>query len=50
VSPAAPESEPVQGLSLMASALWSQAKRNPAPIAVLVIGFLLGLIVFRRRG
>ncbi len=50
VSPAPPESEPVQGLSLMASALWSQAKRNPAPIAALMIGFLLALRVFRRRG
>jgi len=49
-SPAPPESEPVQGLSLMASALWSQAKRNPAPIAALMIGFLLALRVFRRRG
>jgi uncharacterized protein len=44
-----PESEPVQGLSLVASALWSQAKRNPAPVAALVFGFLLALRVFRRR-
>jgi hypothetical protein len=44
-----PESEPVQGLSLMASALWGQAKRNPAQVVALVVGFLLALRVFRRR-
>jgi hypothetical protein len=44
-----PESEPVQGLSLMASALWGQAKRNPAQLAALALGFLLALRVFRRR-
>jgi carbon monoxide dehydrogenase subunit G len=43
------ESEPVQGLSLMVSVLWNQAKRNPAPIAAMVLGFLLALRVFRRR-
>lgn len=50
VSPSVPESEPVQGLSLMASVLWSQAKRKPAPLAALVLGFLLALRVVRRRG
>ena len=49
VAPPMPESEPVQGLSLMASALWGQAKRNPAQLAALVLGFLLALRVFRRR-
>ena len=44
-----PESEPVQGLSLMASALWGQAKRNPAQAIALVVGFLLALRVLRRR-
>ena len=44
-----PESEPVQGLSLMASALWGQAKRNPAQAIALVFGFLLALRVLRRR-
>jgi carbon monoxide dehydrogenase subunit G len=44
-----PESEPVQGLSLMASALLGQAKRNPAQVAALILGFLLALRVFRRR-
>jgi carbon monoxide dehydrogenase subunit G len=43
------ESEPVQGLSLMASVLVNQAKRNPAPVAALVIGFLVALRVLRRR-
>jgi carbon monoxide dehydrogenase subunit G len=44
-----PESEPVQGLSLMASALWGQAKRKPAHVVALLVGFLLALRVFRRR-
>jgi len=48
--PAAAESEPVEGLSLIASVLWSQAKRNPAPVAALVFGFLLALRLLRRRG
>jgi len=43
------ESEPVEGLSLIASVLLNQAKRNPAPIAALVIGFLVALRVLRRR-
>ncbi|MEO8966628.1 MAG: SRPBCC family protein [Solirubrobacteraceae bacterium] len=43
------ESEPVEGLSLIASVLVNQAKRNPAPIAALVIGFLVALRVLRRR-
>jgi len=45
-----PESEPVEGLSLMASVLWGQVKRNARPIAALLLGFLLALRVFRRRG
>jgi hypothetical protein len=44
-----PESEPIHGLSLVASVLWSRAKRNPAPAAAVVFGFLLALRVFRRR-
>ena len=44
------ESEPVQGLMLVGTVLWGQAKRNPAPIAALVIGFLVALRVLRRRG
>jgi carbon monoxide dehydrogenase subunit G len=43
------ESEPVEGLSLMASVLVNQAKRNPAPVVALVIGFLVALRVLRRR-
>ena len=48
-SPPMPESEPVQGLSLMASVAWGQAKRNPAPAVALLLGFLFALRVFRRR-
>jgi MYXO-CTERM domain-containing protein len=32
------------------SALWSQAKQNPAPFVALMLGFLLALRVLRRRG
>ena len=44
------ESEPVNGLALMGSVAWSQAKRNPAPILAVIVGFLVALRVFRRRG
>jgi hypothetical protein len=44
-----PESEPVQGLSLMGGALWGRAKRNPAPLVALMLGFLLAIRVLRRR-
>ncbi len=50
LSQPAPESEPVQGLSLMGSALWSQAKRKPVATSALVLGFLLAVRVLRRRG
>jgi uncharacterized protein len=43
------EAEPLEGLSLMASVIWKQAKRNPAPILGMVLGFLLALRVFRHR-
>lgn len=43
------ESEPIQGLSLIGSVLWGQVKRNPIPVAALVIGFLVALRVLRRR-
>jgi carbon monoxide dehydrogenase subunit G len=46
----APESEPVQGLSLVGGALFRQAKQNPAPVVALLLGFLLALRVLRRRG
>ncbi|HEX8975711.1 MAG TPA: SRPBCC family protein [Solirubrobacteraceae bacterium] len=42
-------SEPIEGVSLMASVLWKQAKRNPAPVIAMVLGFLLALRVLRRR-
>ena len=45
-----PETEPVHGISFMASVLWSQAKKNPVPLATLVFGFLLALRLLRRRG
>lgn len=48
-APPTVESEPVEGLSLMASVLLQQAKRHPAPLAALVIGFLVALGVLRRR-
>jgi carbon monoxide dehydrogenase subunit G len=43
------ESEPVQGLSLVGSALWSRAKQNPAQLVALMLGFLLALRMLRRR-
>jgi carbon monoxide dehydrogenase subunit G len=50
--PAAPApvqaSEPVEGLSLMASVLWGRVKRNPGGLAA-VIGFLVALAILRRR-
>ncbi len=49
VRPVIPESEPVQGLSLMVSVLWGQAKRNPMQAVALVLGFLFAFRVFRRR-
>jgi uncharacterized protein len=48
--PPMPESEPVQGLSLVGGALLRQAKQNPAPVMALLLGFLLALRVLRRRG
>ncbi len=43
------QSEPVQGLSLVASALWNRAKGNPAALVALMLGFLLALRMLRRR-
>ena len=48
--PPMPESEPVQGLSLVGGALLRQAQQNPAPVVALLLGFLLALRVLRRRG
>jgi uncharacterized protein len=42
--------EPMQGLSLVGGAMWSQVKKNPAPLVALVLGFLLALGVLRKRG
>lgn len=47
-SPPPSPSEPVQGVSLVGSVLWDRARKNPAPVAILValiVGFLFG-----RRG
>jgi carbon monoxide dehydrogenase subunit G len=40
--------EPLDGLSLMASVLWSRVRRNPAPIIAAVIGFLVAVVLLRR--
>ncbi len=48
-APPAGESEPVEGLSLMASVLLSRAKRNPGQVAALMIGFVVALRLLRRR-
>ncbi|HWE15022.1 MAG TPA: SRPBCC family protein [Solirubrobacteraceae bacterium] len=47
--PPASSSEPIQGLSLVSSVMWSRLKRNPAPVVALVLGFLLALRMLRRR-
>jgi carbon monoxide dehydrogenase subunit G len=44
-----PENKPVNGLSLMGKVLLTQAKRNPAPVAAAVVGFLVVARVLRRR-
>ncbi len=47
--PPPPSSEPIQGLSLMGSVMWSRAKSNPAPLAAIVLGLLFLLGLLRRR-
>jgi carbon monoxide dehydrogenase subunit G len=48
-APPAPQpSEPVHGISLVSSVLWARARRNPAPIASMVFGFLVALVLLRR--
>jgi uncharacterized protein len=46
----APESEPISAVSLIGSVAAKRVKENPAPFAALIVGFLLALRVFRRRG
>jgi carbon monoxide dehydrogenase subunit G len=41
-------SEPVQGLSLVASVLWGRVKQRPGVLAA-VVGFLVALAILRRR-
>ena len=50
VQSVAAETEPAQGLSLVGAQLWGQARRNALQLVALVVGFLLALRVFRRRG
>ncbi len=47
-APAPQPSEPVHGISLVSSGLWARARRNPAPIAAMVLGFLVALVLLRR--
>jgi uncharacterized protein len=41
-------SEPLNGVSLLASVLWGRVRRNPAPIIAAVIGFLVAVVLLRR--
>jgi uncharacterized protein len=40
--------EPLDGLSLLASVVWGRVRRNPAPIIAAVIGFLVAVVLLRR--
>ena len=40
--------EPLDGVSLLASVLWGRVRRNPAPIIAAVIGFLVAMVLLRR--
>jgi carbon monoxide dehydrogenase subunit G len=46
----APENEPLSVVSLVGSVVLRRVKDNPVPFAALVVGFLLAMRVFRRRG
>jgi carbon monoxide dehydrogenase subunit G len=48
-SSAAPEAEPLSAVSLVGSVALRRVKENPAPLAALVVGFLVALRVLRRR-
>jgi carbon monoxide dehydrogenase subunit G len=45
----APETEPISALSIVGSVALKRIKENPAPLAALVVGFLVALRVLRRR-
>ena len=47
--PPAAESEPISAVSLMGGVVARRAKENPAPLAALLVGFLVALRVLRRR-
>jgi uncharacterized protein len=42
--------EPLDAVPLVAGVVRSRAQENPAPLIALVFGFVLALIIFRRRG
>ncbi|HUO74275.1 MAG TPA: SRPBCC family protein [Solirubrobacteraceae bacterium] len=44
------EAQPLDAVPLVASVVRARAKENPAPLIALVVGFLLAIIIFRRRG
>ncbi len=48
-SPPLEPAEPLQALPLVSSAVAARIKRNPAPLAALVFGMVLALLVVRRR-
>jgi carbon monoxide dehydrogenase subunit G len=41
---------PLDAVPLVGSVVRDRARRNPMPIAALVFGFVLALVIFRRRG
>jgi uncharacterized protein len=41
-------SEPVHGISLVASVLWARVRRNPTPAVAAVIGLLVAVVLLRR--
>jgi carbon monoxide dehydrogenase subunit G len=49
--PAPPqEAQPLDAVPLVASVMRARAKENPTPLIALVVGFLLAIVIFRRRG
>jgi carbon monoxide dehydrogenase subunit G len=43
-----PGQEPIEAISMTASVLWARARRNPAPLIALIVGFVVGLAARRR--
>jgi carbon monoxide dehydrogenase subunit G len=46
----AKEAQPLDAIPLVAGVVRARAKENPAPLIALVVGFILALVIFRRRG